>query len=138
MDLEIKDYKLDFSNYLPSFLEKAVRLNLINQDSLQFIYSQITSLLVKKCNKFTLEESSSLPEETVNGILNSINYTIGIELQSFYDFSHSVNYLLNTPIEDIYINGLKKINQMIKKSKLYHLQIKKQLLTLNVQAYKES
>lgn len=137
MYLEIND-NLDLQDYLNSFLKEALKRNLIEEKNIELIYIQIKDLFIKQATKFTLGDSSSIPEETANDILSSISYTIGIELQSINDFNKRLEILLSTPIESIFSIGLEKTKNMFKKAKLYYLQTKKHMLRINVVCYNDT
>lgn len=129
---------LDLQDYLNSFLKEALKQNLIEEKHIELIYIQLRNLFVKQANKFTLGDSSSIPEETASDILSSIGYTIGIELQGINDFNKRVETLLSTPIESIFSTGLQKIKNMLKKAKLYYLQTKKHMLKIDVISYNDT
>lgn len=137
MDLETTDH-LDLTDYLNSLLKESIKQNLIKEEGLQSIYIQIKDLFIKRAERFTLGDSSSLPEETATDLLNSITYTIGIELQSFTNLKEQIQILISKSINSIFYNGLEKVKKMLKQAKLYYLQTKKHMLRIGVIAYNDT
>lgn len=138
MNLHIRTSPLDYTNYLNSLIKEALKRNLIKEQQLEIIYIQIGDLFIYKAKRFTLGDSSSIPEETANHILSSIQYTIGIELQSIQSINKQIKFLISEPIQSIFENGLKKVKNLFKKAKIYHMKVKETMLPLDILAYNDT
>lgn len=138
MDLINKPCTLDFSNYIPSLLSKAIKDNTITKDVLKHIEIQFITLLHKQMKKFTLNESSSLPVEAAENILHSIMYTTGIELQSEPNLLKQIEILSTVSVDKIFNNGIKRLKNMLSKAKFYHSQVKKTLLPIELITYTDT
>lgn len=120
VDIEyLIDRKIDENNYIQSLLFLSLKYNLISYDELNTITFKFTILLKKRIKKYTAGLKSSVSIDIAKSINSSNIYVIGVYLKD-KGIKNSLNMLLSSDIFDIYNNGLKIVNRIINKTKLFY------------------
>lgn len=115
---------LDKENYTSSILDQALNRNLISMDTMTRIQVEIIDILKFLIDEYTYGENSSIQNEIAEQMMKSIYYTIDLVLLSHNNADAALNDLINTPIKNIYGEGILIItkDKDIAKQKLEELQ----------------
>ncbi|MDF2541483.1 MAG: hypothetical protein K0S47_1201 [Herbinix sp.] len=107
--------KQDF--YFQSIFQEACNTNLISEQEAKRIQMELVTLMTKQVERYTNDESSSVPVEKAQEILQSICYGIGIQLKKSIDTNDSINQLKKSNLSELYIKGLLDMNSIYGKGK---------------------
>lgn len=115
---EIYRFNLSEEFYVQSLLQVAVEKNRLTVDELETIQFQCLQLLTSQIEKYNNGHSSSTRIEVAEGIMQSILYTIGIQLKTVPNPVDAVQMLKVTSIEELHQLGRKRIEQKLKATKI--------------------
>lgn len=122
---------LNGENYFQSLLEAAQSKNLLQSDTMQRIQYECLGLLAYKCERYNAGDSSSIPVDKAQDIMESIFFTIGFWLKTYSNPDDAITMLQNTPIKELYQNGRKRIDTTTAATKNVYKRLLQQLLPLN-------
>ncbi len=131
----LKKQTLDPYHYTLSLLQEGYRAGLISQAGLDDIQLQIMSLLRESIIKYTRAESSSVKVETAQSIMLSNLYAMDAYLHRFTNPEEAVAVLIETSIEEIYIEGLEVVRACFEESQQLHREVQNSKLSVPNQAY---
>ncbi len=127
--------KLDEKNYFDSLIETAFNQGIINEKYIDMLQQEMMNLLAIRCRKYTSGESSSVPIETAESIMQSVNFTLGMYLKKIPEPEDALYELKKNGIEQCYLNGLKLIKSTVKSTRLLYEQVKKSMVKTDNYAY---
>lgn len=134
----IEESKLNQSYYFQSLLQEAMNLQLLTEAQIKRIQLELIDLMGKEVARYTNEESSSVPVEKAQELLQSITYNIGFYLKTINNNTEKLKLLQNEKINVLFYKGMEEITKRISKaSELLH-QIQKDTLRLNNIAYQDT
>jgi hypothetical protein len=125
-------------HYFSSLLEAACNSALLSDADLEGIQFGCLALLARKTERYTNGESSSVPVEVAEGILQSILYTIGLSLKSFPCPDDAIFQLKAQSLEEIYNDGRKRIDLKIRSAKRLHRLVLENLIHTQNRTYRET
>jgi hypothetical protein len=96
------------------------------------------ALLAKQVNKYTSGDSSSVPVERAQHLLESICYCIGAYLKTIEDMELKLNTLKEESIEQLFSKGQELVRLYVKKSKDLLNTLKLNALSVNNYAYHDT
>lgn len=131
----IDRFKLDEKNYFDSLIETAFNKGIINEKYIDMLQQEMMNLLAIRCRKYTSGESSSVPIETAESIMQSVNFTLGMYLKKIPEPEDALYELKKNGIEQCYLNGLKLIKSTVKRTRLLYEQVKKSMVKTDNYAY---
>ena len=119
----IDKLKLDKKNYFISIVNEAIHCGLINEKELTHIQNDCLFLLKQLVLKINGEFSSSIRIEKAQDLMDSIMYILGLALNEFIPPDEAVLKLKRTNICDLYVQGIRRANLMMKSTKLLYSKI---------------
>ena len=119
----INKEKLNGEFYLQSLLEEALGLRLITDADIERIQYECLELLANRVERYNGDHSSSIRVEAAQSIMTSNLYTIGISLKSYSSADDAVKALQETKAAELYANGRKRIDTMLKTAKALHSKV---------------
>lgn len=135
---KIKKENLDERNYCRSLLEEASYYKMLTEDEILAIQIQIMELLEEKVASYIGYENSSIRKEKMEDILESIFYTISIDLKSFEVPDDAIKELKENKVKTVYQEGRKKIYSMLKVIKIMYEGIKRNKLNVANDTYQDT
>ncbi len=120
--------RLSGEHYFQSLLEQAYALGMLSDTDLKNVQFGCLSVLSRQTEGYNGGKSSSIRVENAENILTSIMFTMGVWLKTFQCPDDAVVVIKNEKIEDLYQNGLKRIDTMIKSTKGLHAAILRNLI----------
>lgn len=128
----IDSNKLSGEFYFNSILQESYNCGLLNESDLENIQLQCISLLTYKCERYNMDESSSIRVETAESIMRSNLYSIGLYLKSLPDPDHAAAELKEVKIFKMYERGRKLVNARFQEAKrIYNMVQNNKLDTIN-------
>lgn len=124
---KIKRETLNCENYVQSLLEQAYLEHLLSDIELEQIQLDCLALLSKLTERFNNGNSSSIRVEKAQDILLSTMFTVGVYLKTFLP-DEAVAMLQKDGIESAYTQGRKRIDRLIKQTKMRHYALVGRLL----------
>jgi len=126
---------IDDKNYFVSLIENAYDLNIINESFIERLRQEMMNLLAHRCRKYTSGESSSVPIETAESIMQSVNFTLGLYLKKVPEPEDALYELKKSGVEQCYLDGLKYMKSVVKSTRLLYEQVKKSMVKTDNYAY---
>ncbi|MDR0286494.1 MAG: DUF6179 domain-containing protein [Clostridiales bacterium] len=125
--------KLSGTNYFQSLLEQAQNNGLLCVNVMERIQYECLALLAGKTESYNSGDSSSIPVEKAQSIMDSNLFTIGLCLKTYPHPNDAVALLQNESIDEIYKKGRRRIDAMLAHTKGLHEELLPQLVdTQNV------
>lgn len=127
----IKREELDELHYFNSLMEKGYEKALLNIQNIENLKIQSIELLKKRTQLYNGTESSSIPMETANMIMESNIYTIGFFLKTL-EPDNAITKFTEMTLFDMYVEGKRLIKRAVKVNKLLHHSIlRNKIITQN-------
>lgn len=134
----INENSLDGEYYFQSLFLEACRTNLLSDTQIEQIQLQLVELMGKEVERYTNDESSSIPIEKAQDILQSITYCMGCYLKSLPDMNQKLELLRHEPIIKLFYQGMEKVSVIYKQAKDLLLEIQKNMYLINNIAYQDT
>lgn len=122
------------TKYLETLINKALELQIINEEDLINLQLKMLDLLKNRVEKYNGFSSSSILTDKAKIIMESNIYTIEMYLKKFLP-DEAIQILYNSNIIDLYKEGRKIINRKIAICNVLHKQVLNNLLKTNNQTY---
>lgn len=126
---------LDERNYFDSLIVTAFEKEVINEGFIDRLQQELMNLLALRCRKFTSGESSSVPVETAESIMQSVNFTLGMFLKKIQEPEDALYALKTKGIEQCYSEGIKLLKSNVKSTRLFYEQVKKGMVKTDNYVY---
>lgn len=133
--VSIEREMLDEHNYFDSLVVTAFEKGVINENFVDRIQQELINLLAVRCRKYTSGESSSVPVEIAESIMQSVNFTLGVYLKKISEPEDALYDLKKVGIEQCYYNGLKVTKGIVNSTRLLYEQVKKSMIKTDNYAY---
>lgn len=124
----IEAQALDSDRYFQSLLEQAYKKKLLNDSDMERLQYDCLGLLARQTERYNAGDSSSIPVEKAQEIMNSILFTIGLWLKTYPCPDDAVAALHQEPIDKLYQNGRRRIDRMLASAKTIHTKLLSVLL----------
>ncbi len=130
---------LDSEKYFQSFFTEICERQLISEVQMEHIQIELLELMEKEVVRYTNDESSSIPVEKAQEILQSICFSIGFYLKSVSPMVQKLDTLRDGKLLELYHNGLTGVQNCIKESKVLYTELQKATMPeLNNFAYQDT
>lgn len=126
---------LDMHHYFNSLIVTAFEKGVINESFVDRIQQELINLLALRCRKYTSGESSSVPVEAAEDIMQSVNFTLDLYLKKIPEPEDALYALKRFGVEQCYLNGLKEIKGLVGSTRLLYEQVKKSMIRTDNYAY---
>ncbi|MEA4972846.1 MAG: DUF6179 domain-containing protein [Candidatus Metalachnospira sp.] len=126
---------LDEQNYFDSLIGTAFEKELVNEGFIDRAQQELMNLLALRCRKYTSGESSSVPVETAESIMQSVNFTLGMCLKKIPEPEDALYELEKKGIGQCYSDGMKLIKSAVKSTRLLYERVKKSMVNTDNYAY---
>lgn len=135
----IRPEETDGQNYFLSLVDAGIRHGLLEAQDHDILLSGCRSILVRKLG-FRLHEGSrgNLDSDTTLALLDSVYYTIGVELKSYDTPEAGIAAIRKRPIEDLYMAGQMKIRAKLRTAHLLQRHLKKNLFRTENRPYTDT
>ncbi|HWT74457.1 MAG TPA: DUF6179 domain-containing protein [Mobilitalea sp.] len=134
----IDEKLLDHGHYFQSFFLEVCRKNLISNHQMEKIQMELVELMGKEVERFTNDESSSIPIEKAQDILQSITYNIGYFLKTTTDMTQKLDNLKLMKISELYYKGMEGVTACRGKAEQLLKDIQKNAQKFNNYAYQDT
>lgn len=119
---------LSGEHYLSSLLEQAYLTEVLTAPQIQTVQMTCLSVLAHQTQLYNGMESSSVRVEDAEGILESVLFTIGISLKEYENPEDAALALVGEGAEALFALGGKKIDRMLKTTKLLQAGLVRRLM----------
>lgn len=116
---------LDSENYFQTLFTEVCERQLISGGQMERIQMELLELMEKEVIRYTNDESSSIPVEKAQEILQSICFSIGLYLKSIFPMKQKLDALKDRKLLELYHNGLKGVQDCVNESRLLHMELQK-------------
>ncbi len=116
---------LDSENYFQTLFTEVCERQLISGGQMERIQMELLELMEKEVIRYTNDESSSIPVEKAQEILQSICFSIGFYLKSIFPMKQKLDALKDRKLLELYHNGLKGVQDCVNESRLLHMELQK-------------
>lgn len=125
--------QLSGAHYVSSLLERAYDTEVLTVAQIEAIQLACLSVLARQTQLYNGIDSSSVRVEEAEGIMESILFTIGVGIKEYENPDDAAQALFNEGAEAFFLRGTKKIERMLKTTKLIHVGLLRRLfVTPNV------
>lgn len=129
--------ELDGQRYFLSLMEEGVRTGQLKPADRESLLTGCRSVLIRKTGT-PPHGRADLQSDTAQALLESIFYTVGVELKIYRTAEDAIRALETRPIEDLYIAGQLKIREKYRAAHLLQRHIKKALFPTENRCYGET
>ncbi|MCB8815302.1 DUF6179 domain-containing protein [Desulfosporosinus shakirovi] len=119
----IKRETLSSEYYFKSLLEQAYMWGMLSDAQLEKIQFDCLSLLAKQTERYNSGGSSSIRVEGAQSLLTSIMFTVGVWLKTYPNPDEAVAAIQKESMYALYQAGHKRIDGLIKSTKILHSSI---------------
>ena len=135
---KIKRKNLDEKNYFKTLIEEAYENQMITEEEILNLQMQLLDLLDKRVYKYSGSDSSSIRKEILKDIADSNSYTISIYLKTFNSPDNALKTIREKEIEDLYNEGRKKIDKMLKVIRLMYIKVRQNMINIDNDTYNDT
>lgn len=133
---QIDSANLKKNQYTMSLLNEALRAEALNRQEINNIQFQIMLVLKDMIMSYTRGESTSVTNDTAEGLLNSILYCIDAFTLSRSSPEEAIRNLLTMDLADIHKKGIELVSQWFDEAKRLYGEIRENKLDVGVDAYR--
>lgn len=134
----IKRENLDERNYFKSLIENAYNNQILTDDDMINLQTQLLQLLDERIYRYNGHDSSSIRKEIVEDISNSNIYTISIYLKTFRNPDEAIQSIKKQGLMIAYQEGRKKIDKMLNIIRVMYIKVKRNKLDIGNDTYDET
>lgn len=134
----INENILDQGYYFQTLFHEAGRRNLLSSTQIERIQVEIVELMGKEVERYTNDESSSVPIEKAQELLQSITYSMGFYLKSVPDMTEKIETLKKEKMSVIFYKGMEGVSVHKAKARMLLQNLQKNGLKLNNYAYQDT
>lgn len=124
--------------YFQSLLEQGAAKGILSDQDIERIQLDCLNLLAYKTERFNMGDSSSIPIEKAQNIMNSNLFTIGVWLKTYEYADDALEAVMKESISEIYEKGAKRIDLMVKSSKAVYGKLLERLIDTENICYRET
>ena len=118
---------LDGRDYFASLLAEGQRCGLLSDRDLSRLQGESLALLAERADAWSRGQSTSLPAERAQHLLESVLYTVSLELKAGSSPEEAVERLRNESLAALYEAGQHRIARRLQALRASHRQLKKAL-----------
>jgi hypothetical protein len=137
-DTGIDPAALSQEQYFQDFFQTVCRKKLLKEEEITRIHTGILELFTKEANRYTNDESSSIPVETAQSLLQSITFSMGSYLKTFADVGTQLKILKETEMSALFLLGQKTIEQRCEAARKLLSRLIDGLMRINLIAYQDT
>lgn len=115
----IEESELNQEFYFQSLFQKACLKQLLTDTQIERIQMELIELMAKEVERYTNDESSSIPIELAQELLQSITYSIGFYLKTQPDMEEKLNILKTEKISAVFYKGMEAV--ALRKNEAYQI-----------------
>ncbi|WP_283606563.1 DUF6179 domain-containing protein [Faecalispora anaeroviscerum] len=119
---------LSGEHYLTSLLEQAFLAQVLSASQIEAVQMACLSVLARQTQLYNGMESSSVRVEEAESIFESALFTIGICLKQYENAEDAALALVSEGAEALFVRGGKKIDRMLKTTRLFHAGLVRRLM----------
>lgn len=120
--------KLGGKTYFQDLINEGERCGVLSDEDCERIQYSCIAVLASLSEKYNNGDSSSIPAETAQELLDSILFTVGVKLKACPDLEAALEALKTAGIDPLFISGLKIIDRKILAAKAIHSRLKNELI----------
>lgn len=103
--------------YFQDFFQTACSKKLLREEEITRIQTGLLELFTKEATRYTNDESSSIPVETAQSLLQSITFSMGSYLKTFADVGTQLAILKEEEISSLFLLGQRTVEQRFEAAK---------------------
>ena len=111
--LSPQDFALDAADFFLSAARRAETAGFLSESKADLLKESLWYLLRKQIERFTLQDSSSVPVETAQSLLRSVHYTLGIRLKQSGAGQDPARMLAARPVQALFEEGQQVLQQRL-------------------------
>ncbi|WP_050696833.1 DUF6179 domain-containing protein [Anaeromassilibacillus senegalensis] len=134
----LKGEHLNRAQYLQSLLSAAYRAHLLSDAEMERMQLELVALLAEQTQRFTHGESSSLPVETAQSLLQSVYYGVGEYLKTLPDAASALRQLQKEPLHTLFQRGKACLLKRVEELKDLYRQVLETRLPTESRAYNDT
>ena len=119
---------LSGEHYLSTLLEQAYLTEVLTAPQIEAVQMACLSVLARQTQLYNGMESSSVRVEDAEEILESVLFTIGVCLKEYGNAEDAALALIREGAEALFARGGKRIDRMLKTTKLFHAGLVRRLM----------
>ncbi len=129
---------LSQEQYFQDFFQTACRKKLLNEEEIKRIQTGILELFTREANRYTNAESSSIPVEAAQSLLQSITFSMGSYLKTFADVGTQLTILKEKDMSALFLSGQETVEQRYKSAQELLRKLTDGLMRINLIAYQDT
>jgi predicted transcriptional regulator len=134
----IEEAILDQELFFQSLFLEACNKHLLTDSQIERIQLELVDLMAGEVERYTNDESSSIPVEKAQEILQSVTYCIGVYLKTITGISNKIELMKEEKVSVLFHKGMDTVSEIIDKSKLLLKNLKGTRVPLNNYAYQDT
>lgn len=134
----IKESALSQGFYFQALFQEACSKGLFDQAQIEKIQLELIELLGKEVERYTNGESSSVPVEKAQELLQSITYSMGFYLKSIPEMEEKLELLKTKKIAELFYKGMEAVAELKNKAAQLLEQLQKNHLEIENIAYQDT
>ncbi len=124
--------------YFQELLQEACRKQLFTDEEISRIQMGLLEVFTKEANRYTNDESSSIPVETAQSLLQSVTFSIGSYFKTIADVGAQLAILKKEKISSLFLLGQKTVEQRLEAAQKLLLRLTDGLLRVDNIAYQDT
>lgn len=130
--------QLDRAQYVQSLLRAGYEVHLLSDPELERIQLELVALLAEQTQRFTHGDSSSVPVETAQSLLQSIYYGVGEYLKTLPDAASALRQLREESQRTLFQWGKSCLLKRMEEAKDLYRQVRESRLPTENRAYNDT
>ncbi len=137
-EIGINPAALNQEQYFQDFFQAVCNKKLLSKEEILRIQTGLLDLFTKEANRYTNDESSSIPVETAQSLLQSITYSMGSYLKTLVDVGAQLTALKEEKISALFLLGQKTIEERVEAARQLLQRLTSGLLRIDNIAYQDT
>jgi hypothetical protein len=129
---------LDQGYYFQSLFLEACQRNILSDAQIERIQVELIELMGKEVERYTNDESSSVPVEKAQELLQSITYSMGCFLKTISDMEIKINLLKSEKLSVLFHKGMEAVSACKARARKLMQELQNNSLKLDNYAYQDS
>ncbi len=129
---------LNQEQYFQAFFQEACKKKQFSEEEIKRIQTELMELFTKEANRYTNDESSSIPVEAAQSLLQSITYSLGSYLKTLTDVGNQLTVLKEQKLADLFWLGQRTVDQRKASTKVLFHRLSSKILNIDNIAYQDT
>lgn len=133
-----KEHSGNNAAYLYAVLRAGEEAGIVSAEEIADLQCDLWALLAKRTQRFTMDDSSSVPVETAQRLLHSVCFCIGLELWGSGGLQRAARRLIAAGVSPLFEKGRGRVKELLRKGRGLLEELKNTAYPTNNRAFRDT